>query len=297
MRSHVPSPPDVGHGGGWLVKRRVSAEAAVEPAAAALWLASGRRFAPWTSAACAFAGGVTVIAAWRAECRTALSAGNNRAAAWGLPFRGSRRRSRRGLKTGDNPFFYNRRAGPITDRERTMPPGLRVVLLGTGTPNAEPDRSGPAAAVVKEDRIYLVDCGPGVVRRAVAAGLDATLLNTALLTHLHSDHTAGNLELKEKTGCRVAGAKKDEARIPGIDLKLEEGDHFSFGELDDPAHEAASDTGHGTANHLRCGALVDHADKRSTNFRYQSGQGIHRIAIKDVADQINTVIGFITHNV
>jgi len=72
-----------------------------------------------------------------------------------------------------------------------MPPGLRVVLLGTGTPNAEPDRSGPAAAVVKEERVYLVDCGPGVVRRAVAAGLDATLLNTALLTHLHSDHTAG----------------------------------------------------------------------------------------------------------
>jgi ribonuclease BN (tRNA processing enzyme) len=72
---------------------------------------------------------------------------------------------------------------------------LRVTLLGTGTPNAEPDRSGPAVAVTAGDKIYLVDFGPGVVRRAVAAGLDATGLDTALLTHLHSDHTAGYPDL------------------------------------------------------------------------------------------------------
>jgi len=72
---------------------------------------------------------------------------------------------------------------------------LRVILLGTGTPNAEPDRSGPAVAVAAGDGVYLVDFGPGVVRRAVAAELDATGLDTALLTHLHSDHTAGYPDL------------------------------------------------------------------------------------------------------
>ncbi|MCX7021106.1 MAG: MBL fold metallo-hydrolase [bacterium] len=76
-----------------------------------------------------------------------------------------------------------------------MRAGLQVILLGTGTPNAEPDRSGPAVAVVAGDKTYLVDFGPGVVRRAVAAGLDVTGLNTALLTHLHSDHTAGYPDL------------------------------------------------------------------------------------------------------
>ncbi|HUT98844.1 MAG TPA: MBL fold metallo-hydrolase [bacterium] len=76
-----------------------------------------------------------------------------------------------------------------------MSPGISVILLGTGTPNAEPDRSGPAVAVVVGDKAYLVDFGPGVVRRAVAAGLDVTGLNTALLTHLHSDHTAGYPDL------------------------------------------------------------------------------------------------------
>ncbi len=73
--------------------------------------------------------------------------------------------------------------------------GTEVILLGTGTPNAEPERSGPAVAVVAGDKPYVVDCGPGVVRRAVAAGLDVTELNRAFLTHLHSDHTAGYPDL------------------------------------------------------------------------------------------------------
>ncbi len=77
----------------------------------------------------------------------------------------------------------------------------QVVLLGTGTPNAEPDRSGPAVAVVVGEAAYLVDFGPGVVRRAAAAfqkGIKALAvpnLKMAFVTHLHSDHTAGYADL------------------------------------------------------------------------------------------------------
>lgn len=77
----------------------------------------------------------------------------------------------------------------------------RVVVLGTGTPVADPERSGPAVAVVVNDRAYLVDCGPGVVRRAAAAekngiaALKATKLNIVFITHLHSDHTLGYPDL------------------------------------------------------------------------------------------------------
>ena len=52
----------------------------------------------------------------------------------------------------------------------------KLVLLGTGTPNACPDASGPSSAVVVGDRAYLVDFGPGVVRQAAKAyrnGIDA----------------------------------------------------------------------------------------------------------------------------
>jgi len=74
----------------------------------------------------------------------------------------------------------------------------KVVLLGTGTPAPDPDRSGPATAVVVGDVAYIVDLGPGVVRRARAAAtahglkaLEPTNLRIAFLTHLHSDHTIG----------------------------------------------------------------------------------------------------------
>ena len=45
----------------------------------------------------------------------------------------------------------------------------QVVLLGTGTPNADPARSGPCVAIVVDGCPYLIDFGPGVVRRAAAA--------------------------------------------------------------------------------------------------------------------------------
>ena len=41
----------------------------------------------------------------------------------------------------------------------------KIVMLGTGTPVADPDRSGPAVAIVVKDSAYLIDTGPGVVRR------------------------------------------------------------------------------------------------------------------------------------
>ena len=80
----------------------------------------------------------------------------------------------------------------------------QVVMLGTGTPNADPERSGPAVAIVVNGTPYLVDFGPGVVRRAAAmsptwggplAGLEVKNLRYAFLTHLHSDHSAGLSDL------------------------------------------------------------------------------------------------------
>jgi len=78
----------------------------------------------------------------------------------------------------------------------------KVVLLGTGTPQPSPERSGPSTAIVVNDTAYLVDFGPGVVRRASAAattrGITALApvnLRVAFVTHLHSDHTVGYADL------------------------------------------------------------------------------------------------------
>ena len=73
----------------------------------------------------------------------------------------------------------------------------RVVMLGTGTPNPDSARSGPSVAIVVRGSAYLVDAGPGVVRRAETAyrrgvaGLAQEKLTIVFLTHLHSDHTLG----------------------------------------------------------------------------------------------------------
>lgn len=78
----------------------------------------------------------------------------------------------------------------------------QVVVLGTGTPILNPDRSGPAVAVVVNGTPYLVDFGPGVVRRAAAAARDKKIaaltpanIKVVFCTHLHSDHTAGLADL------------------------------------------------------------------------------------------------------
>ena len=87
-------------------------------------------------------------------------------------------------------------AARMADATRTQ-----VVFLGTGTPNADPDRSGPAVAIVVNGQAYLVDCGPGVVRQAAAAhragvgALEASRLTRLFVTHLHTDHTLGYADL------------------------------------------------------------------------------------------------------
>lgn len=85
----------------------------------------------------------------------------------------------------------------------TGPPGkTQVVLLGTGNPFPDPDRSGPATAIVVNGAAYLVDFGAGVVRRTKAAMFDKGItalepknLTVAFVTHLHSDHTVGYPDL------------------------------------------------------------------------------------------------------
>jgi hydroxyacylglutathione hydrolase len=105
--------------------------------------------------------------------------------------------------------------------------------------------------VLSDNYVYLVHeplaGATGVVDPAVAGPVLERLaergwkLDWILSTHHHSDHTGGNLELKKATGCRVAGARRDAARIPGIDLELAEGDRFRLGDaeaqvLETPGH-------------------------------------------------------------
>ena len=74
----------------------------------------------------------------------------------------------------------------------------RLILLGTaGGPTPKPNRAAPSQAIVVGDATYVVDCGNGVARQLVLAGLGLGSIRSVFLTHHHSDHNAdyGNLLL------------------------------------------------------------------------------------------------------
>ncbi len=73
----------------------------------------------------------------------------------------------------------------------------QVIILGSGTPNAEANRASAGIAVAVDEQPYLFDCGHGIVQRVVQAheaGLinwDTRDLTRLFVTHLHADHTVG----------------------------------------------------------------------------------------------------------
>jgi len=69
------------------------------------------------------------------------------------------------------------------------------VLGSNGGPRVVTNRSNPANVLMIGDTPYIVDCGYGVTRQLVRAGLPLTSLEQIFITHLHSDHAleCGNL--------------------------------------------------------------------------------------------------------
>jgi ribonuclease BN (tRNA processing enzyme) len=73
-----------------------------------------------------------------------------------------------------------------------------LILLGTGTPNMQPQKYQSGYAVVVDERSYVVDCGGGVMQRISQAyeryqleALAMPNLTRLFLTHLHPDHCTG----------------------------------------------------------------------------------------------------------
>jgi ribonuclease BN (tRNA processing enzyme) len=83
------------------------------------------------------------------------------------------------------------RSASLAQSERT-----RLILLGTGGgPRPRKASSGSAQVIVCNNAAYVVDCGDGVARQLVLAGVPLATLRHVFITHQHSDHNAdyGNL--------------------------------------------------------------------------------------------------------
>src|SRR6478736_1402909 len=85
----------------------------------------------------------------------------------------------------------------------------KVVVIGSGTPAADPRHSGISTAVVVNGQPYIFDCGPGFWRNSQVstpayggkiAALEPKNLTRLFLTHLHFDHTEGLRNLCSRPG-------------------------------------------------------------------------------------------------
>ncbi len=72
----------------------------------------------------------------------------------------------------------------------------RLILLGTGGgPTPKANRSAPAQVIIVNGASYVIDCGNGVARQMILAGVPLASIRDVFITHQHSDHNAdyGNL--------------------------------------------------------------------------------------------------------
>ncbi len=69
--------------------------------------------------------------------------------------------------------------------------GLKVSLLGTGSPIPIMTRFGPSILVEAGPEKLLIDCGRGATLRLWQLGIPLGSVTALFLTHLHSDHTVG----------------------------------------------------------------------------------------------------------
>jgi ribonuclease BN (tRNA processing enzyme) len=71
------------------------------------------------------------------------------------------------------------------------PAATRLIFLGTGGgPRPKRSISAPSQVILVNDVPYVVDCGDGVARQLVSAGVPLPALRHIFITHQHSDHNA-----------------------------------------------------------------------------------------------------------
>src|ERR1700680_4283319 len=90
--------------------------------------------------------------------------------------------------------------GQAYGRDYSTSDVTKVVVIGSGTPAADPRHGGISVAVVVNGQPYIIDCGPGFWRNSQVStpayggkidALEPKNLTRLFLTHLHFDHTEG----------------------------------------------------------------------------------------------------------
>jgi ribonuclease BN (tRNA processing enzyme) len=83
-----------------------------------------------------------------------------------------------------------------TNRDEPAPHGTQILFLGTaGGPPLDEERSEPATLLIVDGRKYLIDCGIGTMQRMLQAAIPSEQVEQIFLSHLHSDHDLGLVDV------------------------------------------------------------------------------------------------------
>lgn len=118
---------------------------------------------------------------------------------------------------------------------------MKIILLGTGSPIPDPHRAGPCTLVRAADQNLMVDCGRGAVMRLMAAGVVPAMVQTVLITHLHSDHitdlndlvTSRWVMMPANVPLRVIGPPGTKAMVDAMLLMLGADQHYRHAHHED----------------------------------------------------------------
>lgn len=105
-----------------------------------------------------------------------------------------------------------------------MSVGTQFITLGTaGGPTPKPERAPPAHAIVRGDRVILVDCGEGAFQQLRKAGIDLRNVHEVFITHHHFDHIGSlfaclglNMMLHRKARLNIYGPPGTKAILDGL---------------------------------------------------------------------------------
>jgi len=147
----------------------------------------------------------------------------------------------------------------------------RVILLGTkGGPSLGKFRSNAATLLLINEIPYLIDCGYGVSRQLISAGISLERLRYIFITHHHSDH---NLEYGPLLYNVWAAKKSPRVEVYGpAGLKRMTADFFRYMKFDVDtriADEGLADPRRLVITHefYRGGVLMKNAEVTVKSFR------------------------------
>jgi len=84
--------------------------------------------------------------------------------------------------------------GLIQNPLKNDPGSMKWILLGTGNQLSGHSRTKAANALLVGDKVFLIDCGTGVIRKLIMAGIQHTQISHLFFTHQHVDHNGGFID-------------------------------------------------------------------------------------------------------